>query len=1118
MKKVNLIKIVSLISICALLMGAIVLAASATTEQQPLEISKKNILFGDRIQLMFALKASDEVQVTAACGDDDVAIEYVGIQTIYGEDYRVYQTVDGWAPQNINAVVTVTAVDGEQIDKLSYSVLMYLYERLNLDDLDPVEEADRISMYELLLAYATVADKVINNQDGRTPNELNRYHYVSVVGGTLDGYNTWGMFKEGDKPFANIDHALDLGEGESAIWSYSVNGEDMGEIEPEALKDLAVEGEVVITATNSQPKHNCAGAVCQPVTNADELKAAIENGGYYYLENDIELTSKLTVSDDVVLCLNGKVISNGADIKSALITVEDGASLTITDCSNVEHVGYVDPETKLWVEGEYAGEGTAEVVTLKGGIIMGGNGTFGGAIIIQDKTPEETPTSLTINNVNFVNNTVRQNDSQTAAQGGAIYANGASTTINNVTFVANSGSLGGAIYATKNTENMQINGCTFIGNSAITTGGAIYCGGEMEVEDSTFIGNVAGTRGGAIYCSGHISVSGSEFIGNKTEGDSADDGHGGAICTQSGGADISNSTFIGNTTYKNGGAIYVNTSSGNKVTTNNCTFVNNVATGNGGAVYVTGTGTYVDGTNVDGVISGGSTFGEYVENDQPVAAGNSANNGGAIGSYGTVTLYGTVFKNNTAKDAGGAVWANEKTVEAHNATFTSNSTTQGNGGAICVNAAAVTTKSCTFSANNPASGKYGGAVYVMAEGTYVDGAEGDATLGSTFSENSATSGGAILFEGTVTLYGSTFNNNTANAGGAIYANKGTMSAYNAKFISNVATGGKAGAVYVATKVNTVSCTFEGNKTLKDNGGAVYVTGAGSYTDGVLGDKTQGSTFDGNIAGSDANNVATKNGGAIGSFGVVTLHSTTFKNNSALSGGAMYVSQSEGNNFTVTVNDCTFENNSAITTSAMGGGAIAATGTITVNIVGGKFTGNSSGYYGGAISIGGTTATATNASISGGTIIENSIGQTGSALWFKTTGAVTVDTITVQNNKNGTNGVIYITAGTHTYNNVTATGNQANKGGVFYISGGTVKITNSELTGNTASGADGQGGAIYVSTNKTLTLENCTISGNEAKVGGGVYATKGYNADQATQITGNTDSADGTSTDNVYPAA
>jgi parallel beta-helix repeat protein/predicted outer membrane repeat protein len=203
---------------------------------------------------------------------------------------------------------------------------------------------------------------------------------------------------------------------------------------------------------------------------------------------------------------------------------------------------------------------------------------------------------------------------------------------------------------------------------------------------------------------------------------------------------------------------------------------------------------------------------------------------------------------------------------------------------------------------------------------------------------------------------------------------------------------------------------------------------------------------------------------------------------------------------------------------MGGGAIAATATININIVGGKFTGNSSGYYGGAISVGSTTATATNVSISGGTIIENSIGKTGSALWFKTTGAVTVDTITVQNNKNGTNGVIYITAGTHTYNNVTATGNQSNKGGVFYISGGIVEITNSLLTENTASGNDGLGGAIYVSTSNTLTLKGCTISDNEAKVGGGVYATKSFTADEATQITDNTDSSEGADTDNVYPAA
>ena len=751
-------------------------------------------------------------------------------------------------------------------------------------------------MYETLLEHATVADKVINSQNGRTPNELDRYHYVSVVDGTLDGYNSWGMFKDGDKPFADLDHSLSLEEDEYAIWSYSVNGEDMGEIELEALKDLTVEGEVIITAKNSDPKHVCGDNVCQPIESADALSAAMTNGGCYYLVNNIELTSKLTVSDNVVLCLNGKVISNSGNIKSAMITVEDGASLTLTDCSDADHKGYIDPETKQWAEGEYAGEGTAEVVTLKGGIIMGGNGTFGGAIIIQDKTPEETPTSLTISNVNLVNNTARQNESQTAAQGGAIYANGASTTINNATFVANGASIGGAIYATVNTKDMSIDGCTFIGNTASTNGGAIYCGGEVSVDNSTFIANVASNRGGAIFCSGYMSVNASEFIGNKTEGDSTSDGHGGAICTQGGGVDVSNSTFNGNTAYKNGGAIYVNTSNGNLVTTNNCTFVNNVAAGNGGAVYVTGTGKYVDGTNVDGEIFGGSTFGEYTDEDgQTVAAGNSATNGGAIGTYGTVTLYGTVFKNNTAEI----------------------------------------------------------------------------------------------------------------------------------------------------------------------------------------------------------------------------------------GGAMYALQDDGKTNVVTVEGCTFENNRATVNSKnIGGGAIAVTKSITVNIIGGKFIGNSSAYYGGAISVGKATSSGTgdtnaNISISGGTIFENNKGTTGSALWFKVSGTISVDTITVKDNTGATNGVIYIGATgseAFTFNNVTATGNQANKGGVFYISGGVVEITNSRLTGNTASGNDGLGGAIYVSTSNTLTLKGCTISGNEAKVGGGVYATKSFTADEATQITDNTDSSEGADTDNVYPAA
>ena len=128
---------------------------------------------------------------------------------------------------------------------------------------------------------------------------------------------------------------------------------------------------------------------------------------------------------------------------------------------------------------------------------------------------------------------------------------------------------------------------------------------------------------------------------------------------------------------------------------------------------------------------------------------------------------------------------------------------------------------------------------------------------------------------------------------------------------------------------------------------------------------------------------------------------------------MYALQDDGKTHVVTVEGCTFVNNHATVGSKnIGGGAIAVTKSITVNIIGGKFIGNSSAYYGGAISVGKATSSGTgdtnaNISISGGTFFADNKGTTGSVLWFKVSGTISVDTITVQDNTGATNGVVYI---------------------------------------------------------------------------------------------------------------
>jgi hypothetical protein len=67
------------------------------------------------------------------------------------------------------------------------------------------------------------------------------------------------------------------------------------------------------------------------------------------------------------------------------------------------------------------------------------------------------------------------------------------------------------------------------------------------------------------------------------------------------------------------------------------------------------------------------------------------------------------------------------------------------------------------------------------------------------------------------------------------------------------------------------------------------------------------------------------------------------------------------------------------------------------------------------------------------------------------------------------------------------GGAGNGGGIDNGSGGTLSLTNCTVTGNSA-GADG--GGIYNGPGGTVTLSNCTLRNNAAAFGGGIYNSSG----------------------------
>ena len=101
-------------------------------------------------------------------------------------------------------------------------------------------------------------------------------------------------------------------------------------------------GTICMTAANAHG-HPICGASCshngsghtdqtwQPIGSAEEL-TAIQNGGYYYLADNVTLSSRSVWAPppDTFLCLNGHTITGAAG--TSTVAVGNGVNFILTDC------------------------------------------------------------------------------------------------------------------------------------------------------------------------------------------------------------------------------------------------------------------------------------------------------------------------------------------------------------------------------------------------------------------------------------------------------------------------------------------------------------------------------------------------------------------------------------------------------------------------------------------------------------------------------------------------------------------------------------------------------------------------------------------------------------------
>lgn len=518
--------------------------------------------------------------------------------------------------------------------------------------------------------------------------------------------------------------------------------------------------------------------------------------------------------------------------------------------------------------------------------------------------------------------------------------------------------------------------------------------------------------------------------------------------------------------------------------------------------------------------------------------GNTASNGGALSfTGGTVTFTGpAVFTRNTAANGGAVYSACEENITFSDTVSFENNTAAANGGAMYVSgtqsgssddyyddyyampymnmksepvraAASVTVNTAghpaaSFTGN---TGALGGALYVTTGGGLVMTGE------FNFDNNtSSTNGGAICVDGTGLINGTNSTSSfTSNRAGTY-----TLGATDPSSGSS----GFGGAIYFdstgTSNLGAIICDNNESTT----GGAVYVN-AGTIN------------FNGRANFGTTNGNRAYSGGALYLNGGSTnfLANVSFDRNTALNdGGALYTAANgtETLNFTTPVsftsNKANNDNGNTGDGGAIWWGMTMSEFSNAFSVAGNggvSFTGNSTGGTsttinlpnnagnGGAIYFAGSDALTINAN-SNLSFSDNTAYNSGGAIYTDTAN-VTLSGITVDVKNTalfGRGGFIRSYSGSVTIENSSISNQEAYSGGV--VCAGTITITSSDLSSNTALTL--HGGAVYAPLDSTLTItgtifsSNRSISGN----GGAVYADGATVSITDTYFTGNTSPSNG----------
>jgi len=743
-----------------------------------------------------------------------------------------------------------------------------------------------------------------------------------------------------------------------------------------------------------------------------------------------------------------------------------------------------------------------------------------------------------------------------ASNGGAIISNDAKVVLTDCVLSKNSATgTGGAVMVGL---TMTATGCTFSDNNAGVKGGAVGITASsfasMILRTCTVSGNLA-VNGGGIYANNYLLIEGTTVSGNRASL------QGGGIFAGGNfqGLTLRNSTISGNVNLSlngEGGGIAIN--SGSTLTIQNCTITDNEAGKRGGGIARPGGGGFIilESSIVSGNIA--TTAPDIFNNNSDVQQKSSAvgsgvgffqvDQGGNLPFGPHVQLHLAALADNGGPTKTHALGPNSPLINTGSNPIGLTSDQRGPGfvrvfGAGPDIGAFESTTFVTRIVTNvfdTGPGSLRQAVLDANAAPGVDvitfdpigfgsqqeirlftgeiaindsiaivGPAGKVTIngnagGRLFSTVNASHGSDIVLQNLIM----TNCNFAAGFGGGIVADDEALTLKNCVVTNSFAKGG--GFLFTNGRLLIEDCAFSGTNATDVDGGAVAANGLeltvrrsalGNHLAFDYGGAIAYSSLSGNVLIEDCSFTDNYgyNGGAIRTdTPTVVISRCTFSKNEAGDRGGAFELKGNG---TATIEDCQFSDNTAV----KGGGAINATSSTSTLIIRRSTLANNLATLGtfSVPSAGGAIRAATmlieDSSLSGNRC--TSADSLGGAILVLVNGSASIRRCTLSNNEASNGGAIR--GEPLLIEDSTLIGNKAGVGGAIHAASPSadVIIRRSTLSGNTSTTS---GGAIYGYNSSlntgTLTLEDCTLSGNTAKssdanTGGGAV----YWSDDATSL-------------------